>query len=69
MDRHDPKTYPHLQFEEYRRALERERRLRQQIRAVRAVRRAERPARLEILTSRLRRALQPDPCPPLVEDC
>ncbi len=70
MNIHDSKLYPHLQFEENRRALERERRLRQQIRAVSAARRAERPSRFATLTSQLRRAsLQPEPCPPLVEEC
>jgi hypothetical protein len=63
------RMYPHLRFEENRRALERERRLQQQIRAVRTARRAERPSRLAVLTARLRRALRPDPCPPLVEEC
>jgi hypothetical protein len=62
--------YPHVtQFEENRRELEREYRLRQQIRAARARRRAERPSRLATLATRLRRTLRPEPCPPLVEEC
>ena len=62
--------YPHIELlEENRRELERERRLRQQIREARETRRAERPSRLAALTARLRRAWQPAPCPPLVEDC
>jgi hypothetical protein len=68
--------FPHLtQFEENRRELERELRLRQQIRAARAARRAQRPSRFAALTARLRHALpqrhavQPDPCPPLLEEC
>ena len=65
----DVDMYPHLRFEENRRALERERRLRQQIRATRASRRAERPSRLTALTARVRGALRPEPCPPLVEEC
>jgi hypothetical protein len=60
--------FPHLtQFEENRREFEREFRLRQQIRAARAVRRAQRPPRLTALTARLRRALQPDECDAVLE--
>jgi len=69
MDNNGSKLYPHLQFEENRRALERERRLRRQIRARDAARRAERPSRLAAFTVRLRGAVRPDPCPPLVEGC
>jgi hypothetical protein len=70
MNTHDSKLYPHLQLEENRRALERQRRLRQQIRAVSGARRAERPSRFAALTTRLRSAsLRHDPCPPLVEEC
>jgi DNA-binding protein H-NS len=62
--------YPHIELlEENRRELERERQLRQQIREARAARRAERPSRFAALTARLRRPLQSDPCPPLVEEC
>ena len=62
--------FPHLtQFEENRRELERDVRLRQQIRAARATRRAQRPSRLAASAARLRRALQPDPCPPTIEEC
>ena len=70
MNSHDSKLYPHLQFEETRRALERERRLRRQIRAVSAARRAERPSRYATLTTRLRRAsLRRHPSAPLAEEC
>jgi hypothetical protein len=62
--------YPHVtQLEENRRELEREIRLRQQIRAARAARRAQRPSRLATLVKRLRPAVRPDPCPPLAEEC
>ena len=62
--------FPHLtQFEENRHELERELLLRQQIRAVRAARRAQRPSRFAALAARLPRALQPDPCPPFLEEC
>jgi hypothetical protein len=62
--------YPHVtQLEENRRELEREIRLRQQMRAARAARRAQRPSRLAALVMRLRRAVRPEPCPPLVEEC
>jgi len=62
--------YPHItQLEENRRELERELRLRQQVRAARAARRAQRPSRFAALMARLRRTLRPDPCPPLVEEC
>jgi hypothetical protein len=62
--------YPHVtQLEENRRELERELRLRQQVRAARAARRAQRPSRFAALATRLRRALQPHPRPPVVEEC
>jgi hypothetical protein len=62
--------YPHLtQFPENRFALERERRLRQQIREAHAVSRAERPSRLAALTARLRRAPRPGSRRPLAEGC
>jgi hypothetical protein len=62
--------YPHIELlEENRRELERERRLRQQIREARAAQRAQRPSRFAALITRMRRALQPIPCPPTVEDC
>ena len=35
----------------------------------RAARRAERPSRIATLAARVRRALQPDPCPQLAEGC
>jgi hypothetical protein len=61
--------YPHVtQFEENRRELEREYRLRQQIREARAARKAARPPRFTALKARLRGALRPEPCPPLVEE-
>lgn len=62
--------YPHLmQFEENRLAVERDRRLRQEIRAARAAQRAQRPSRIAALMARVRRAPQNDPCAPLVEGC
>ena len=62
--------FPHMtQFEEGQRDLEREFRLRQQIRPARATRHAKRTTRFAALTARLHRSLQPEPCPPLVEDC
>jgi hypothetical protein len=62
--------YPHIDLlEENRREPEREPMLRQQIREARAARRDQRPSRLAALTARVHRALQPDPRPPLIEDC
>jgi glutathione S-transferase len=62
--------YPHLtQLEENRREVEREHRLRQQIRAARAARRAQRLSRFAALATRLRRARQPQPSPPLLDGC
>ena len=62
--------FPHLtHFEENRRELELELRLRRQIRAARSARRAQRPSRFAGLTARLRRGLQADPCPPVLEEC
>ena len=62
--------YPDLKLlDESRLERDRELRLRQQSRAARAARRAQRPSRFAALAARLRRALQPDPCPPLAEDC
>jgi hypothetical protein len=66
----DVDLYPHLtQFPENRLALERERRLRRQLRAARAARRVERSFGVEALTARLRGALRPAQRPPLVEGC
>ena len=56
-------------LEESRREVEREHERWRQIREARAVRRAERRSRFAALTTRLRRAPQPDPCLPLVEGC
>ena len=56
-------------LEESRRELEREREQRRRIQEARDARRAERPPRFAALTARLRNALRPDPCPPLVEGC
>jgi hypothetical protein len=62
--------YPHLtQLEENRREVERERRLRQQIRAARAARRARRFAPFAALATRVRPALQPQPSTPLLDEC
>ena len=62
--------FPHMtQFEESQRDLERDFRLRQQIRPARATRQAKRTSRFAVLTARLHRSLQPEPCPSLVEDC
>ena len=56
-------------LEENRRELERERRQRRQIQERRDALRTERPSRFATVTTRLRQALQPDPCPPLAEGC
>ena len=56
-------------LEESWRELERERQRQRQIQEARAARRAERPSRFATLTARVRRALQPDPCPQLAEGC
>ena len=62
--------FPHMtQFEESQRGLERDSQLRQQIRAARAASHAKRTSRFGALATRLHRSLQPEPCPPLVEDC
>jgi hypothetical protein len=62
--------YPHLtQLEENRREVERERRLRQQIRAARAARRAQRLSRFAALATRVRRALQPQTSTPVLDEC
>jgi hypothetical protein len=62
--------FPHMtQFEESQRDLERDFRLRQQIRAERAASHAKRTSRFGALATRLQRSLQPKPCSPLVEDC
>jgi hypothetical protein len=62
--------YPHLtQFPENRAALERERRLRQEIRVARAVRRLERPSPVAALTARFRRVLRPARGAALAEEC
>jgi hypothetical protein len=62
--------YPHLtHYPENRLALERERRLRQEIRAARAVGRGERTSRLAALTARLRGAMRPGRRPSLAEEC
>ena len=62
--------HPHLtHFPENQLALQRELRLRQQIRAARAARRAQRPSRFAALAARLRPALRPAASARLVEEC
>ena len=60
--------FPDL-LEESQRELERERERQRRIREARAAQRVERRSRFAALTPRLRRALQRDPCRPLVEGC
>ena len=62
--------FPHMtQFEESQRGLERDFQLRQQVRAARAASHAKRGSRFGAFATRLHRSLQPEPSPPLVEDC
>jgi hypothetical protein len=62
--------FPHMtQFEESQRNLERDFRLRQQIRAARGASYAKRTSRFGALATRVHRAMQPEPCSPHVEDC
>ena len=58
--------FPDL-LEESRRELERERERKH--RSGTRARRVERPSHFATLTARLRHALRPDPCRPLVEGC
>ena len=64
----DIALFPDL-LEESRRELERELERKRQIREARAARLVDRPSRFASLASRLRPALQRDPCRPLVEGC
>ena len=62
--------YPHLtQFPENRAELQRERGRRRRILAEGAALRAQRPARLAMLTASLRRALNAEPRPSLAQEC
>jgi hypothetical protein len=60
--------YPNL-LEESWRELERERQLQWKIKEARAASRTARPSRFASLAARVRRTLQPNPCPQVAEGC